>query len=271
MTNPNGRREVDTSRGEAYQNLQAPAVFIPWAQDMVGRARPKPGDSVLDVACGTGVVTRLAAEAVGPSGSVAGLDVDPGYLEVARSLPTTGGARIDYHEGSATGMPFADNSFDIALCQQGLQFFPDRSASLVEMRRILRPEGKAVLSVWRESRFSPGYHALLEALERHGEGMNAKPATFSLPDPDRLSGLAEAAGFREVTVEKACLSVRFESPERFTEIIAASGPSIGRALARLGDEEVAALLEDVKAALAPYITERGLEFPTETHYLTAYA
>ncbi len=266
-----GHKDIDTSRGEAYQNLFAPAMFIPWGEDLVGRAGLRPGDNVLDVACGTGVVSRLAAEAVAPSGSVDGLDLDPGFLEVGRSAPPTGGVRIEFHEGSATDLPFDADSFDLALCQQGLQFFPDRTASLSEMRRVLRPEGKVVLSVWRESQRSPGFHALLEALERHGGAMDAKPASFSLTDSDELSGLAEAAGFREVTIEEAALPVRFDSPERFAEILAASGPGIGRAMARLDDDAHAAMIEDVKAALAQYITEEGLEFPTETHYLTGYA
>ncbi|MEE9255798.1 MAG: methyltransferase domain-containing protein [bacterium] len=273
MADQPGKGEVDTGPGEAYQNFYAPAMFIPWGKDLVTRADPKPGDRVLDVACGTGVVSRLAAERVVPSGKVTGLDIDSGFLAVARSIPPPSGGAVEFHEGSAGELPFEDGSFDLALCQQGLQFFPDRPAALAEMKRVLRPGGKLTLSVWRKVEFCPGHNALSVAIERHGGPIDAKPLSFSLTDPGELRELAEGAGFRDVTIEEAALPVRFESPERFVEIVIAASPAggMGRALAKLDEQGRMAMLRDVREDLKEYTSDDGLEYPTESNVLIGYA
>lgn len=265
-----GEENIDTRRGEAYQKFMVPAVFEPWGRDLVARAAPKRGDRVLDLACGTGVVTRLAAERVAPSGTVTGLDVDPGYLKVARSIPPPDGTQIEWREGSAHEIPFGEDSFDLGLCQQGLQFFPDRPAALREMRRVIRPGGKVVVSVWRKVEYCPGFHALSAALERHGGPLESKPATFALGDGEELAELARGAGFRDVTIDAVSIPARFESPERFAEIVAAAGPALGRALARMDEEARGAMLEDVRSTLGKYTDGDGVEFPFESHIMIGY-
>jgi SAM-dependent methyltransferase len=118
------------SAAEIYKRHMVPAIFGPWAEDLVACAAPQPGERVLDVACGTGVVARLVAQRVGPAGQVVGLDLNPGMLTVARALPPSQGAMIAWREGNASAIPLADAAFDLVLCQQGLQFFPDRPAAL---------------------------------------------------------------------------------------------------------------------------------------------
>ncbi len=113
---------------QAYESYFVPALFVPWTAVLLEHAAPRPGERVLDVACGTGVVARNAAPLVGSEGKVAALDISPAMLDVARSLPAPAGARIDWHEGSALALPFPSEAFDLVLCQQGLQFFPDRAA-----------------------------------------------------------------------------------------------------------------------------------------------
>jgi ubiquinone/menaquinone biosynthesis C-methylase UbiE len=129
------------SAAEIYERHMVPAIFGPWAEDLLALATPLPGERVLDVACGTGVVARLVAQRVGPSGTVVGFDLNPGMLTVARSLPPPSGARIEWREGNVSAIPLPDATFDLVLCQQGLQFFPDRSAALREMRRVWGPVG----------------------------------------------------------------------------------------------------------------------------------
>jgi ubiquinone/menaquinone biosynthesis C-methylase UbiE len=104
---------------------------------------------VLDVGCGTGVVARLAAHHVGPTGKVVGLDLKAGMLAVARSLPSLPGVSIEWQEGNALALPFSAETFDAVLCQQGLQYLPDRPAALGEMHRVLVPGGRLALSLWR--------------------------------------------------------------------------------------------------------------------------
>src|SRR5207249_9974538 len=119
---------------------------------------------VWEVACGTGVVTRAAAKRVGPSGHVVGVDLNPGMLAVARSLPAPAGAPIEWFERSALDLRLPDSSFDAVLCQQGLQFFPDKSLALREMRRVLVRGGRLALSVWIG--IGPYHGAVGDALAR---------------------------------------------------------------------------------------------------------
>ena len=158
--------QLDGSAPELYERYIVPAVTALWAADLVEWAAPGPGERVLDVACGTGVVARLAAEGVG-AGRVVGLDINAGMLAVARSLPPRAGLPIEWHEGSALSMPFPDAAFDLVLCQLGLQFFPDRPAALREMRRVLSPSGRLGLSVYSSIEHDPVAYALADALDRH--------------------------------------------------------------------------------------------------------
>src|SRR5689334_8372947 len=151
--------QLEGSAPELYQRYLVPAVTGQWAADLVERAALQPGERVLDVACGTGVVARLAAARVGPSGRVAALDLNPGMLAVARTLPGEPGegaaAVIEWYEDSALALPFPEASFEVAFCQLGLQFFPDRPQALQEMRRVLVSGGRLALSVFGPIEHNP--------------------------------------------------------------------------------------------------------------------
>ena len=103
--------QLDGSAPELYQRYLVPAVTALWAQELAEQGALRPGEQVLDVACGTGVVARVAAERVGTSGRVAALDLNPGMLNVARSVATTTGdsASIQWHEASADKLPFPNS------------------------------------------------------------------------------------------------------------------------------------------------------------------
>jgi ubiquinone/menaquinone biosynthesis C-methylase UbiE len=131
-----------------YQRHLVPAVTASWAADLVERVGLRRGERVLDVACGTGVVARAAAGRAGRTGHVAGIDINAGMLAVARSVPAGPGAGISWFEGSILGLPFRAGSYDVVLCQLGLQFFPDRPAALAEMRRVLVTGGRLGLNVY---------------------------------------------------------------------------------------------------------------------------
>jgi ubiquinone/menaquinone biosynthesis C-methylase UbiE len=123
----------DENPEELYERYLVPAKFGPWAEDLVALGAPQPGERVLDVACGTGVVTRLVVPHVGATGKVVGLDLNAGRLVVARSLSSGSGSTIEWREGDVSALPFADVVFDLVCCQQGFQFFPDRFTALREM------------------------------------------------------------------------------------------------------------------------------------------
>src|SRR3984957_8894332 len=135
-----------TAAAELFERYLVPAITAKWAEDLLDRAQPREGEAVLDIACGTGIVARLAAKRIG-RGFVNCLDLNAGMLAVARRAPTEGAA-INWIEGSALDLPFPADSFDVVFCQQGLQFFPDQGKALGEICRVLKGGGRAALSVY---------------------------------------------------------------------------------------------------------------------------
>jgi ubiquinone/menaquinone biosynthesis C-methylase UbiE len=157
--------QLHGNAAELYERYAVPYFLGPWAPRLVELAAFQQGERVLDLACGTGVVARLAAPHVGVTGHVTGLDLNAGMLAVARALPPPSGASITWIEGSAMALDLADASLDVIVCQQGFQFFPDQPAALREMHRVLVPGGRVLLSVWKSA--GPDNIAVGEALERH--------------------------------------------------------------------------------------------------------
>jgi ubiquinone/menaquinone biosynthesis C-methylase UbiE len=129
-------------------------ILRPWAQLLVDAAAVAKGERVLDLACGTGLVARVAAQRVGPKGHVIGIDLNPAMIGVAQSLPP---ADIEWREGSALAIPLPDESVVVVLCQQGLQFFPDKALALREMQRVLVRGGRVALSVWSRGHLSASW------------------------------------------------------------------------------------------------------------------
>jgi ubiquinone/menaquinone biosynthesis C-methylase UbiE len=269
-----GQWQVAGSAPEVYERELVPAVFEPWAPIVVGLAHPSPGERVVDVACGTGVVARVAAARVGPSGSVAAVDLNPGMLRVARTVATTtrDSASIQWHEASADKLPFPSSSFDIAYCQLGLQFFADRQAALREMHRVLVPEGRLALMVWRGIGESPGFQVLAEILETNigPAAATIMRAPFGLSDVSELRQLVEAAGFRDVEVHQRDGTVQFPSIERFVSSYIAGSPLAGH-VSQANDAAREKLRADSAQVLGRHISDRGLSFPIAAHLLAAKA
>jgi ubiquinone/menaquinone biosynthesis C-methylase UbiE len=263
--------QVSGNAPEAYERYLVPTLFTLWATDLIGRLPLHAGEHVLDVACGTGSVARLAAHRVSPGGTVTGLDLNPGMLAVARSLPHAPDVRMDWREGSAMALPSANALFNVVLCQQGLQFFPDRVAALREMHRVLVPGGRLGLSVWRPLQHNPYMAALGNALERHvsAEVAASSRTVCALGDAETLRSLLLQVGFREVCISIATLVMRFVSVEAFVPGQFVATP-YARAVAALDAPARTALLEDVRMALRSYTGDTGVAVPTEAHVATAY-
>ena len=186
---------------ENYERYFVPAIGKPLAEDLIHLAALQPGERVLDIACGTGIVARLALQKVGSTGAVAGLDVNPGMLATARSINLPG-KQIEWFEASAEEIPLSDEMFDVALCQLGLQFMEDKVAALREVQRVLVPEGRLYLNV-------PGpagtvFSLFGKAMEHHvsTEAAGFVYQVFSLHDTTELHQLLTRAGFRNVSVEE---------------------------------------------------------------------
>jgi SAM-dependent methyltransferase len=272
MTAAPERWQLEGDSAELYERYLVPPVTLPWALDLVERVGVKAGDRVLDVACGTGAVARVAAERVRDHGRVVGVDVNRAMLRVARAcLP-----ELEWREGSVLALPFADGEFDAVFCQLGLQFFPERPAALSEMRRVLTPGGRLGASVYSSIERNPAAVALSDALDRHlGEGASrAKRHEHSLADRAELAGLLATAGFAGFRVETVTREVRFATADEWVRIQFAATPLAALLEGREPPERervVALVSADVAERLARLVQDGGLAFPQEIHVALATA
>jgi len=252
-----------------YERIWVPAIMGRSAEQLVEAAGIGDGDHVLDIACGTGIVARTALPLVGPAGRVVATDLNAAMLEEARAWANRhGAAAIEWHKSEAARLPFDNASFDAVLCQQGLQFMPDRAAVLREMVRVLRPQGRVALSVWQSE--SPVSAAICRVLERHfGDGSTADwKVTYSLSDRGELRRLASDAGFRDIHVSLDFKVARHPDPKAFVSGALAGSPHADD-IAALPDETRAALVDEVIANMAGCIDDDGVASGVACHTLTA--
>lgn len=253
---------------EVYERYMVPAVFALWAADLLAVLALPPGSRVLDVACGTGIVARKAAHHMGATGIVVGLDLHVGMLAVARAQEPTGA----WVQGSASTLPFAASAFDAVVCQQGVQFFPDRLAALREMHRVLRPGGRVALVVWSALAHNPGHAALAQGLVHHMGTAAAAVLlnSFSLGDAGVFHRLLAQAGFRDVVLSRSVQTMRFASPEAFVRVWL-RGSVLGRAGVEVRDDVLTAMISEVTAVLRPYVDEEGMGVPIAAHLAVGHA
>jgi SAM-dependent methyltransferase len=227
------------------------------APDLIAEAALRPGERVLDVACGTGVVARLAAERLGASGTVGALDLNPAMLSVARSVPPTGAA-IRWYETSAESIPLPDGAFDVVLCQLGLQFVADKSAAVREMHRVLAPGGRVFVSTPPPNAF---FDVLDEAMTRHvgNEAGAFVHMVFSLDDPAILDRLCRAAGFVDVNIRSYAKDLRLPDARDFLWQYVHCTPLTGM-IASLDAARIAALEREVVDRWAQWSDGDGMQY-----------
>jgi ubiquinone/menaquinone biosynthesis C-methylase UbiE len=206
-----GHWQLEGSAAELYQRYLVPGITSKWAEHLVDRAQLRAGEEVLDVACGTGVVARLATKKVA-SGHVTGLDLNPGMLAVARGVLSEG-QPVNWIEGSALDLPFPSGRFNAVLCQLGLQFFPDQPKALREMRRVVRESGRVALSVYSPIERTPGANAFVRALDDvlGSQASRIKRSEHSFANPAQLEKLLRDAGFATVEVQTVVQTIEFPS------------------------------------------------------------
>lgn len=251
---------ITGNMAEVYHACFVPTIIAPWAPKTLARVAPSAGERVLDVACGTGALTRLAAQVVGPGGRAVGLDLNPEMLAVARTVRRrAASAVIEWHEGSADALPFDDASFDIVTCQFGLMFFPDRAAALREMRRVLVKGGRIAVMTWGALEKCAGNAAMARAWRDHVD--EAQAARFapphSLNDPREVHSLLRSAGFTRVEADSHGGRAHFSS----TQALACSYGALSGLQADAATRT--AICRSVARQLAPYCSPRGLDFPVE--------
>lgn len=239
-----------TDAAQNYEDLFVPRIGRPCATALVDAARVQPGEHVLDVACGTGIAARIAAERVGADGSVAAADINAGMLAVGRSIAP----QIEWNEAPADALPGVDASVDVVLCNLGLMFFPDKVAALREMRRVLVSGGRAAALV-------PGptpepMTVLADALAKHIDPGLAGfvHVIFSLNDEAEITRLFTDAGFGDVRCEVYTPSLRLGPPREFLWDYIHSTPLAAFVLPAK-EAKRAALEADVVEGWDPYLED----------------
>ena len=247
---------------DGYDRYMAPMLST-WTPDLFDQTNIGSGDDVLDVACGTGIVARHAADKVTPDGSVSGIDVDLAMVEVARAKGRTLPVPFTCYQADATDLPFDDESFDVVFCQQGLQFISQRQAAVDQLYRVLKPGRTMALSVWGPLQHTPGYQVLGEAMAMHigEEPATANAVPFALHDHDELAGLVDSAGFGDVDVKPVTREVRFPSAREFfrREVVSWLAGAVGQP----DEAQREAVIAELERGLEPHIDSDGLAFPME--------
>jgi SAM-dependent methyltransferase len=251
-----------------YEEYFVPALFQQWSPMLAAAAGTHPGQHVLDVGCGTGILARTLAPLVKPGGSVVGLDSNPGMLAVAGGVAP----EIEWQLGAAESLPYPDRSFDAVFCQFGLMFFDDPPRALREMWRVLAPGGRLVTSVWDRLDRIPAY-SILVALLQHRLGdrvADALRGPFSLGDTAALERLFTGAGISPVTIETRAGRARYPSIRSWVLTDVKGWFPIVQVT--VPEADYAVLLDDAEKALSPFVRPNGsIEFPITVHVVTADA
>lgn len=262
------------SPAEVYEQYLGRSIADPFTHVLLEIAAPKQGESVLDLASGTGSIARHVAPMVGRDGRVVAVDLNPAMLAVGRAAPAPAGATIEWQEGDAVSLDLPTDAFDLIVCQQGLQFFSDRTAAAQEIRRVLRPSGRVVISVWQALARHPIYEALFEATIRHlGAPLSAVDVSFSLSDPEELQDILRTAGFERIQITPRSLDVTLNQPELFVQLTVMGAATSIPVFARLGSPVQAVLVKAVSAEIDPIIQRhiRGDELTFAMHTNIAMA
>ena len=255
MSAPTYRNFTGTG-AENYQRWFVPAIATPVSADLLRAADLQPGQRVLDVACGTGVIARLAAERVGPAGSVVGVDVAPDMIDVAKSAPAAD-VHIEWHVSDAAALPLPDDAYDVVLCQMGLMFMEDRPAALAEMRRVLAPGGRVVVNT--PGAIQPVFQLMEEAIVEHisPELGGFVRAVFSMHDPDALASLLTGAGLHDVSADVATATLRLPGPAEFLWQYINLTP-MGPLVAAAPETAKLAMEQQVVEGWQPFVVDGGI-------------
>jgi ubiquinone/menaquinone biosynthesis C-methylase UbiE len=262
--------QLSTKAAQGYEAQKVPALFGPLARATLDAISLPDDAHVIDIACGTGIITKVVAERLGGKGRIVGTDLNAAMLEVAQMTMPESSHQIEWFACDVTELPFEDGEFDIAFCQQGLQFFPDKPKALAEVRRVLKPEGRLYLACWRT--VSPFFQKVADSLKQRINDETAKQALgpYAFRDSDQITSLLRDAGFNVADVSPLVIERRL-APAREAirkEILA---QPFEKTLLDSGVETVDAIVSDVEAELEEYRDGETITVPQEVNLFRAEA
>jgi ubiquinone/menaquinone biosynthesis C-methylase UbiE len=266
VSTPTGPSEsflIPVEAAEAYEANFVPAFFAQWAPLLCDAAEVSAGDRVLDVACGTGIVARVAADRVGPT-QVGGVDLNEAMLTVARRVRPD----IDWRQGDVGALPFPDASFDAVVCQMALMFFPDRVNALREMARVATGDGTVAVLVPSHLDLQPAYGPFVAMAAEHAgaEARSLLSTYFACGDMNALAGMFVEAGLNVVTTSTQLGQARFPSVDALVATEVESTPLGERITADVYER----LRQGARDVLAPYTAGDGsLAAPFAVHIVAA--
>ena len=262
--------KVGTTVTNTYEELLVPRTMLPCAEILLDQARIEKGQHVLDVACGPGTVTYLAAEKTGPEGKVTGVDISPEMLDIARSkISDPNLAPIEFIESSSVPLNVPDSAYDAVVCQHGLQFFPDRVESLREMARAARPNSIVAVAAWGAIDKNPVWNAMHEALRESTspEVADMMKAPFSMNDLSEIYQTFKDAGLKNIDIQGHAIPVTFEGGIRQVGECLEATPIASS----LSEYQKITFKQELDAHLEPLLDGDSVKSTTFTHVILALA
>jgi ubiquinone/menaquinone biosynthesis C-methylase UbiE len=221
----------------------------------------KSGNRVLDVACGTGLVTFRAAALVAPEGEVVGTDISEQMISAAREAAATREiANVQFERMDAEDLKFADGTFDMTLCALGLMYVPDPEKAAHEFYRLVRPGGRAAAAVWGQ-RSKCGWAEIFPIVDARVQS-DVCPMFFRLGTGESLHHAFAAAGFRDIATRRLETRLVYATPDEACEAAFAGGP-VGLAYSRFSNDAKTEAHEEYLASLEPYRHGEGYSVPGE--------
>jgi ubiquinone/menaquinone biosynthesis C-methylase UbiE len=268
----NAATQTVATFAERYETTLVPVIFQPWARELIRRAKPKKGEAILDLACGTGAVTQELINAGVSHRILTGVDISAEMLAVARKKAEHTGYAAEFIEADAAHLPFPDGRFDLAFCQQALQFFPDRVRALVELRRVLKSGGRVAMCVSTELSSNPLLRSQADTLDKYAgpEAGGAVRTICSLTDADKIRSLFETIGFTNVAVELVSLTLTHPDGRAFAAG-AMGGMHTGDKLSLLSEVEKQECIDDFLTGLGNCFDGITLRFPHVSNVISARA
>ena len=255
---------------EMYERWLVGPLFRPWAELMLEEAKFSPADRLLDIACGTGIVARVASERLGETARVVGVDASFDMLAVARAVAPG----IDWRQGSSDDLPLRnDEAFDVVVCQQGLQFFPDKPRAAAQMRRALANGGRLAVATWRSDEEVPFFLELRRVAESRLGPITDQRYGFGESAP--VAALLRDAGFRDVRSRVVSLPIHFDDGAPFLRLNTMALVGMNAAGKAMSDQErkraVTDIVNESEPVLRSYADGTGITFEVRANLATARA